>query len=167
VVPLPGGPEALVIDARRGRAYTHVGEGKTAAIDLTTHAVVETWSNGCEEAKGVALDAERGLLFIACDEGGIVALDVTNGKTVGRIKLAGGIDIIAYSPELGHVYVPSSGTARLAIVAVSGEGALKLLGTVPATKDSHCVAAAGKVFFGDPAHGRLRVVTDPYPASTH
>ena len=78
-----------------------------------------------------------------------------------------GIDIIAYSPTLGHLYVPSSETAKLAILGVSRTGDLSVLGTFPGTKDSHCVTADGKVFFADPAHGRLRILKDPFPASTH
>jgi DNA-binding beta-propeller fold protein YncE len=165
-VAVPGGPESLILDMKRRRAYTHMAAG-TAAIDLRSHAVVATWKNGCEEASGLALDAERGFLFVACREGGVNVLDVVSGKVVGSAKLGAGIDIISYSPDLGHLYVPSSETKTLAILGVSTGGALSLLGTFPGTADSHCVAAAGKVYFCDPAHGRLLAVTDPYPPSAH
>jgi len=164
-IAVPGGPESLTMDAARGRAYTHAADGKTAAIDLRSRAVVATFAHGCTEATGLALDAKRGFLFVACEEGAIKTIDVTSGRTLGTAKVGAGIDIIGYSPELGHVYVPSSETAKLAILGVSKNGELSLLGTVPGTKDSHCVAAAGKVFFADPALGRLTVVKDPYPAS--
>ena len=164
-IEVPGGPESLVIDASRGRAYTHVGSGKTAAIDLGTRKIIATWSNGCAEATGMALDVERGFLFVACEEGAVVALDVATGNSLGKVEVGGGIDIIAYSPALGHVYVPSSETSKLAILGVSPQGALSLLGTSPGTKDSHCVTAGGKVFFADPARGRLVVLPDPYPKS--
>jgi len=163
-IAVPGGPESLTMDAARGRAYTHVAGGKTAAIDLRTRAVAATFDHGCGEAKGVALDAERGFLFVACQEGSLATIDVTSGRTLGRVQVGAGIDIIGYSPELGHLYVPSSGTEKLAIVGVSKEGHLSVLGTFPGTKDSHCVAAAGKVFVADPANGRLKVLKDPYPA---
>jgi len=165
-VAVPGGPESLILDVKRGRAYTHM-EGGTAAIDLHSHEVVATWKNGCEEASGVALDAERGFLFVACREGGVNVLDVVSGKNVGNANLGAGIDIISYNPHLGHLYVPSSETKTLAILGVSASGALSLLGTFPGTADSHCVAAAGKVYFCDPGHGRLLAVTDPYPPSAH
>jgi len=163
-IAVPGGPESLVMDATRGRAYTHVGGGKTAAIDLRTRAVATTFDHGCGEAKGVALDARLGFLFVACEEGAVATIDVTSGKTLGHVKVGAGIDIIGYNPELGHLYVPSSETAKLAIVGVSKDGGLSVLGTFPGTKDSHCVAAAGKVFVADPARGRLNVLKDPYPA---
>ncbi len=164
-IPVPGGPESLVFDSKRGRAYTHLESAKTAAIDVLTHAIVDTWSNGCTEAKGIALDSERGFLFVACEEGRVAVLDVATGKTLGSIDLGGGIDIIAYSLDLRHLYVPSAETATLAVLGVSPQGALSPLGTFPATKDSHCVAAEGRVYLADPDHGRLLVVADPYPAS--
>lgn len=164
-IEVPGGPESLVLDLKRGRAYTHADGGKTIALDLRTHAVVAEWAHGCEEATGLALDEEHGFLFVACGEGAIAAIDVTTGKSLGRVKVGGGIDIISYSPALGHVYVPSGETAKLAILGVSSTGSLSVLGTFPGTKDSHCVAAKGKVFFADPAHGRLRVLKDTFPAS--
>ncbi len=165
-ITLPGDPESLVLDVRRRRAYTNL-ESKTVAIDLRTRAIVATWKNGCEGASGLALDAKRGLLFVACEAGGLTAVDVTTGKQLSKIALAGGIDIIAYDPDLGHVYVPSAETKTLAMVGVSLQGALSLLGTFPATEDSHCIAVRGKVYFGDPEHGRLLAVTDPYTASLH
>jgi hypothetical protein len=165
-VAVPGGPESLILDGKRRRAYTHVAAG-TAAIDLRSHAIVALWKNGCEEAKGMALDAPRGLLFVACQQGGVNALDVVSGKIVGSAKLGAGIDIISCSSDLGHVYVPSSETKTLAILGVSPAGALSVLGTIPGTADSHCVAAAGKVYFCDPAHGRLLAINDPYPPSAH
>lgn len=164
-IEVPEGPESLVLDPKRGRAYTHAGAGTTVAIDLGTHAIVASWPNGCKEPSGMALDTERGFLFVACSEGGVQVLDVATGKHLGGLDLGGGIDIISYSPELGHLYVPSEETATLATIGVSREGALTLLGTTPATKDSHCVAAAGQVFFCDPAHGRLLVAVDHYPPS--
>lgn len=164
-IEVPEGPESLVLDAKRGRAYTHAGAGTTVAIDLATHAIVASWPNGCQEPSGMALDTERGFLFVACSEGGVQVLDVASGKRLGGLELGGGIDIISYSPELGHLYVPSEETATLATIGVSHDGALTLLGTSPATKDSHCVAAAGQVFYCDPAHGRLLAAVDHFPPS--
>src|SRR5262245_37563322 len=79
-VAVPGGPESLVIDPRRARAYTHLWAGKTVAIDLASRAIVATWPNGCAGSRGIALDAERGLLFVGCSEGKAVVLDVASGK---------------------------------------------------------------------------------------
>jgi hypothetical protein len=163
-ISVPGGPESLVFDLKRGRAYTHGATG-TAAIDVKSRTMVATWNNGCEDPRGIALDAVRGFLFVACSEGAVHVLNVETGTVVGNAALGGGIDIIAYDPELEHLYVPSRDTKTLAILAVSAQGALAVLGTFPGTADSHCVAAAGRVWFCDPPHGRLLTIADPYPPS--
>ena len=165
-IEVPEGPESLIFDLKRGRAYTHIA-GTTVAIDVHSHAVVARWKNGCEEASGVAIDPQRGFLFVACQQGAVRVLDLATGKIVGQADMGPGIDIISYSPGLGHLYVPSSETQTLAVLGVSARGALTPLGTFPGTADSHCVAAAGKVYFCDPAHGRLLAVTDSYAPSAH
>src|SRR5262249_44261185 len=62
VIKVPGGPESLVIEKTRGRAYTHLWEKKTVAIDLKTRAVIAQWPNGCAGSRGIALDEARGFL---------------------------------------------------------------------------------------------------------
>jgi len=65
-IDVKGGPESLVIDATRKKAFTHLWAGGSVAIDLAAHSVVATWSNGCSGSRGIAIDAKRGLLFAGC-----------------------------------------------------------------------------------------------------
>ena len=167
-IAVAGGPESLVIDATRGRAYTHTWAGQTVAIDLAKHAVVARWANGCKGSRGIALDDARALLFVGCDEGKATALDLAHdGKLVGEAKTGAGVDIIAYAPALGHLYVPAGDSATLTIVGVGAGGSLHVLGTVPAARGSHCATVddAGHAYVCDPRKGALLVVTDPFPAS--
>jgi hypothetical protein len=167
-IDVPGGPESLVIDAARGRAYTHTWADASVAIDLATHKEVARWNNGCRGSRGIALDDKRGFLFVGCDEGRAVTLDVTHdGKQLGSAVTGKGVDIIAYSPELAHLYVPGGGSATLTILGVSPAGKLEVLGSVAAATDAHCVAVddIGHAYVCDPKQGALLVVTDPYPAS--
>src|SRR6185312_14434298 len=141
-VEVPGGPESLVIDAKRGRAYANLWSDKSVAVDLAKRAVVATWSNGCQGSRGIALDAERGLLFVGCKEGKVVALDVEHdGKIVGSAATGAGVDIIAYAPQLGHVYAPGGRSATTTIVGVGPGGALSVVGTLPGAEGGHCVTA--------------------------
>jgi hypothetical protein len=168
MIGIPGGPESLVIDATRGRAYTHTWNDTTVAIDLAKHKEVARWKNGCKASRGIALDDKRGLLFVGCDEGKATVLDVTHdGKQLGSAATGKGVDIIAYSPALAHLYVPGGDSATLTIVGVGDAGKLEVLGSVAAAADSHCVAAddSGHAYVCDPKRGALLVVTDPYPAS--
>jgi hypothetical protein len=164
-----GGPESLVIDAPRGRAYTHTWKNQTVAIDLAKRAEIARWDNGCKGSRGIALDATRALLFVGCEEGKATALDVAHdGKRVGEVATGKGVDIIAYAPALGHLYVPGGDSATLTIVGVGNGGALHVLGEVAAAADSHCATVddVGHAYICDPQHGALLVVTDPFPPTT-
>ena len=166
-IAVAGGPESLVIDGRRGRAYTHLWSGRTVAIDLASRAIVATWSNGCEGSRGIALDAERGWLFTGCREGRATVLDVTDGRLLSSAPTGVGVDIIDYDPARGHLYVPASQSATLTILGVSAAGELSVLGTAPVSQGAQGVATdgAGRVFVGDPLAGQLVVVIDGYPAT--
>ena len=168
VISVPGGPESLVVDATRGRAYTHTWDGTTVVIDLARHAEVARWKNGCEGSRGIALDEARGFLFVGCEEGKAIALDVAHdGKQLGTVATGKGVDIIAYDPARAHLYVPGGDSATLTIIGVAPAGTLAVLATVPAAADAHCVTAddTGHAYVCDPKHGSLIVVTDPFPAT--
>lgn len=167
-IPIPGGPESLVIDGKRGRAYTHRWKRETLAVDLKTRRIVATWSAGCGAPRGIALDEARGFLLIGCDDGEATALDVEHGgKLLSTAKSGRGVDIIAYDAGRQRLYLPGDESATMAIIAVSAAGALTVLGTQPTVAGAHCATTdgAGNVYVCDPARGRLLVVRDPYPAS--
>lgn len=165
---VPGGPESLVVDAAHGRAFTHLWESTTLAIDLKTRAVVGRWPNGCRGSRGIALDAQRGFLFAGCAEGKAVVLDVNRkGAVLAALNAGAGVDIIAYNPRLSHLYLPGGKSETMAILGVSKAGKLVLLATVKTARGAHCAAADDlhQVWICDPDHGRLLLVSDTYPAS--
>ncbi len=166
-ISVPGGPESLVIDPAGARAYTNDFGGTTYAIDVPSRSVAARWNNHCRGARGIALDATRGVVFVGCDEGKAVAIEVGSGTSLGEAKTGDGVDSIAYSPQLGHLYVPAADSANLTVVGVNGRGELHDLGGMPAAPGAHCAAVddRGEVFVCDPGKGRLLVVHDPYPAS--
>jgi hypothetical protein len=163
------GPESLVVDATRGRAYTHTWHDMTVVIDLKTHKEVARWPNGCIGSRGIALDERRGLLFVGCDEGKATTLDVAHaGNRLASVDTGGrGVDIIAYSPSLSHLYVPGGESATMAILGVAPDGVLKPLATVPTAPDAHCVASdvLGNAYVCDPKKGQLLVFVDALPAA--
>ena len=114
------------------------------------------------------MDAEHGLVFVGCREGKAVALDVEHdGKVLGSAPAGKGVDVIAFSGKLSHLYVPGAEAADLTVVGVSAHGELSVLGAVPTAPDGHCVTAddQGNAYVCDPGKGRLLVFRDPYPAS--
>jgi hypothetical protein len=167
-IPVKGGPESLVIDDTRRKAFTHLWRGSSVAIDLASHSVLATWSNGCSGSRGIALDAKRGFLFAGCAAGALTVLDVDHdGKQLGSVTSGAGVDVIAYSTSLAHVYLPGATSATMAFVAIAPSGQPTLLGTVPTAEGAHCVAADDRrsAWVCDPEHGRLLVFKDPYPAT--
>jgi hypothetical protein len=162
------GPESLEIDPIRRRAYANTWHDTTVAIDLGSRAITSRWQNGCEGARGLAVDPERGLLFVGCKEGKAVVLDLEHGgKLLGSAPAGKGVDVIAFSGKLSHLYVPGAEAANLTVLGVGRGGELSLLGTAATAADAHCVAADddANAYVCDPGKGQLLVFPDPYPAS--
>jgi hypothetical protein len=163
---IPGGPESLMIDSGAKRAYANLWKSSTVVIDLEARKIVATWPNGCEGSRGLAMDGGHQLLFVGCAEGGADVLDLAHGGAItDRFRFGAGTDIVAYSLSLHHLYVPASKTGQMAVVRVTHDGKLSLLGTVTTAEGAHCAAAddRGQVWLCDPKAGRLLVVRDTLP----
>jgi hypothetical protein len=162
-IPVSGGPESLVIDATRGRAYTSSFVGSTYAIDLASRAIVETWPNGCKLSLGLALDEKRGFAFVGCPEGKAVVLDVANGGAIlSTATTGGGVDIVAYGESTGHLYVPSPNDKSLAIFGVSAAGSLTELGTVEGAGAGVAADDRRQAWVTDPVNGALIRIRDGF-----
>jgi len=168
-IDVKNGPESLVIDERRGRAYTHRWQRSTLAIDVKTRSVVAEWPNGCSASRGIALDSTRGFLFAACREGAVSVLDIDHGgRILSTLRQGSGFDVIGYSEKLGHLYLAGGECGCWVILGVKSGGKLALLerGTAPAA--THCATAddAGHFWVCDPKAGRLLRFDDTHPGST-
>lgn len=164
-ISVSGGPESLVIDPTRGRAYTHTWKDESVAIDLKTHKEVARWKNGCAESRGIALDEAAGWLFIGCEEGAAAVIDVGHeGKAIARLAAPKGVDIIAYDASHKHLFVPGGDEAKLSVMQVGGTGALRELDRLPTAADASCVTCDGQGHFYvcDPKAGQLLVFVDRY-----
>jgi hypothetical protein len=163
---IPGGPESLVIDNGAKVGYANLWKNSTVLIDLAGAKVIRTLPNGCVGSRGLALDARHGLLFVGCAEGGADLLDLGHkGAIRDRFRFGAGTDIVAYNPSLRHLYVPASKTGQMAIVGLTKDGDLKLLGTAATAVGAHCVVADDhrQAWVCDPKGGRVLVVKDTLP----
>lgn len=167
LIHVSGGPESLVIDSVRKKAYTHLWNGMTVVIDLQTRELAATWKNGCiGGSRGIALDEARGFLFAGCYEGKAVVLDIDHdGRQLSSFSYGLGVDVISYNPRLGHLYLPAAVSASMAILNVSPAGEISLAGTVSTAGDAHCVTAdeLDNAWVCDPSNGRLLLVKDTLP----
>lgn len=167
-IPLQNGPESLVIDARRGRAYTHHWQSSTVVLDVTTRSVVAEWPNGCSSSRGIALDEARGWLFAACNEGTVAVLDVDHdGRILSTLERGSGFDVIGYSPLLGHLYLAGGSCSCLVTAGVNANGVLGFLDRQSAPGSTHCATAddAGHAWVCDPDGGQLLRVDDTHPST--
>jgi DNA-binding beta-propeller fold protein YncE len=168
VVALTNGPESMVIDHKRGRAYTHRWQASTVSIDVTTRAIVAEWRNGCAASRGIALDEARGFLFASCSEGTTSVLDVANGgKILSTMARGSGFDVIGYAAQTGHLYLAGSSCGCLVTLGVSAQGALSFISRVDASGSTHCAVAddAGHAWWCDQDRGSAWRVTDASPSS--
>jgi len=161
-IDLNGPSEGCAIDNQRGRFYTNIDEeGTTVAIDLRTHEIVSKWPIGSTELQGLAIDTQRGFLFVACTDH-VVNLDITHdGKLLDSIVTGGSLDDIDYSAEQQSLYAAASDTATLSILEVSNDGRFRLKALVPTAKGARGVAAGSdtRAYLIDPAKGRILKLT--------
>ena len=165
-IKIDGDPEGYVVDPARGLFYTNVEDkDRTLEIDTRTRKVVASWPAGCGAAgpRGLSLDEERRLLFVACTDGAVTRDLARAGKEVGRLKTAGGVDNIDYAPKRGLLFVASGLGATLTVARVGSTGALSAVTSIPTAQGARCVVAAadGTAFVADSAGGRLIVVKPP------
>ncbi|HEX2671897.1 MAG TPA: hypothetical protein VHM25_13535 [Polyangiaceae bacterium] len=164
-IAVKGGPESLVVDRTRGRAYCHLWAGGTVAIDLVGHRLVQQFSNGCKGSRGIALNSARGFLFAGCSEGKVVVLDLTHaGRALAAAETPSGVDIIALNLDLNHLYVPAASDGSVTVFGVRGDGALSRLGSFSAAQGAHCVASDdhARVWVCSPDEGGLLVFDDTF-----
>jgi hypothetical protein len=166
-ISVAGGPESLVIDDKRGRAYTNLWTDKTVVINLKTRKIDERWKNGCKESRGLAIDDARGFLFVGCEEGKLSVLNLATGARLGSASSGDGVDIIAYNSQLRHIYLPGARSGTMAIIGISSKGGARVLETVKTARGAHCAAADNRdnVYVCDPTAGRLLVFKDQLPVA--
>jgi hypothetical protein len=161
-----GGPESMVADAAGAIAYTNTFVGQTARIDVASRTETARWSNGCKISLGLALDEANERIFVGCAEGKAVALDTTTGATLSTLNATGGVDIIAYSSDLSHLYLNGSTNGELTVAGVGADGTLTQLAAVPTapSTDSSCVASDpyGNIWVCDANSGQLLRITDRF-----
>jgi hypothetical protein len=168
VVPVSNGPESMVVDETRGRAYTHRWQKSTVAIDLATRTIVAEWANGCASSRGIALDESRGFLFSGCNEGTAAVLDVAHdGRILSTLARGSGFDVIGYSPSLGHLYLAGSSCSCLVTLGVSPTGQFSFLDRKDAPSSTHCAVAddVGHAWVCDQSGGQIWRVDDSHEST--
>lgn len=191
-IPVPNGPEGLLIDDQRGLAFTNrPNQSLTDVIQVMTHTVIAQWGSGCSSARGMAIDESEGYLFVACEEGKLVAIDIdADGTQITSQNYGGELDAVAYNPKLHHVYLPSGASGVVAIFqlhelpgpfeptlavrtsapsgaapASSFKTSLLLLGTADTGLHANCLTSDeyDTIWVCNPTQGNVFYIHDDFP----
>lgn len=157
-----GEPEGYAVDEGRGLVYTNLEDkDRTLVIDARTRKVTATFEPGCGEAgpRGIAIDTQRALLFVACTDA-VVALDARTGARKGRIETGKGVDNIDYLPSKQRLYISAGQAAKLTLAEAADDGSLREAGTAEVGKGSRVVVVTedGTAYAADSQSGALWVV---------
>jgi DNA-binding beta-propeller fold protein YncE len=168
---LDGQPEGFAVDNARGRFYTNLEDtDRTLTIDVGTRQVTSTWPAGCgaEGPRGLALDPDLDVLFVACPDR-VRAVDARHdGKQLSTIAVGGGLDNIDYVQRRHELYAAAGRAAALTITRVGADGALTPSAVVPTLAGARNAVASdeGTAYLTDSAAGKILVVAPSRAAPT-
>ena len=161
-----GGPESMVVAPDGTTAYTNTFAGETLRIDTVARSEDARFDNGCVISLGLAIDETGERLFVACGEGEAKSLDAVEGSVLSTLVASGGLDVIAYSSALQHLYLNGSDVGVLTVAGVADDGTLTELATVATapSSGSSCVAsdAYADIWVCDANAGQLSKIVDDY-----
>lgn len=162
-IPLDGAPEGYAVDDARGAFYTNLEDrDRTLTIDLKSRRVVRTWGPECGGTgpRGLALDRERNILFVACTDH-VVALDAGHdGKRLSSLQIGDGIDNIDFVASRHELYVAAAKAATLTIARLdpeTGLTAVAIARTRPGARNA-VATDRGVAYLSDAPEGQVLVV---------
>jgi DNA-binding beta-propeller fold protein YncE len=103
---LPGRPRWCAYDPHADRFLVNIREPACVAVlAADTAALQARWPVSSAGPHGLDLDREHGRAFVACDGGKVLAADLTTGRELSGVAIAGEPDAIWYNPDRSHLYV--------------------------------------------------------------
>jgi DNA-binding beta-propeller fold protein YncE len=136
-IDIPGVPEIMGMESAAHRLYINIKDkNEVAVIGLQKNAVIATWpAPATDSPHGLALDLKDGRLFVAGHSAKVSVLSL-DGKPLPSMDISDGrVDQIAFDPDTGMLYIPSSGRL-VAVDTLKGT----VLGEVAIPKGTHSVA---------------------------
>jgi DNA-binding beta-propeller fold protein YncE len=165
---LSGQPEGFAVDDSRGLFYTNLEDSDhTLTLDVRRRRVVGTWRSGCGTAgpRGLALDPDRNVLFVACTDR-VIVLDAAHaGKPLSSVGVGDGLDNIDYVERRHELYAAAARAATLTIARLGADGTLATVAVVPTASGARNAVATdeGRAYLADSAGGAILVVTPDTP----
>jgi DNA-binding beta-propeller fold protein YncE len=102
---LPGRPRWAVFDQRLDRFFVNVkAPSQVAVVDPESASIESTCPIDVDGPHGLAVDGDRGRLFVACDAGFVLCIDIQDGRELARVEIAGEPDATWFDPVMKRVY---------------------------------------------------------------
>jgi DNA-binding beta-propeller fold protein YncE len=130
-IPLPGQPEFAAADPKLGRVFCNIEDkSEIVAIDTKTHSIANTWPIAPgEEASGMAMDVEHHRIFIGCHNKLMLMIDGENGKVLGSVPIANGVDANSFDPGTQLAFA-STGDGSVTIAKEGSDGSFAVTQTL-------------------------------------
>jgi DNA-binding beta-propeller fold protein YncE len=170
-IAIDGEPEGYAVDAAHGLFYTNLEDkNRSLSFDLHTHALKSNWPSGCDDdgPRGVALDAARGLVFVACTNGLRVLDAAHDGKLLGRLDEEAGVDNIDYDSAKQLLYLAGGKSEHLLVVRIGEHGVPTIVasGTTPKGARNAVADDQGNVYVAVSTTAQLLVFAAAASATT-
>jgi DNA-binding beta-propeller fold protein YncE len=155
-VEIGGAAEGYAVDDTRGVFYTNLEDAdRTIAIDVASRKLSARWDPGCgpKGPRGLAVDAERNLVFVACTDRVVVLDGGRAGAKLGETPTGSGVDNIDYVEARHELYVAAADVALLIVFRVGERGSLTRVALGETARFARVVVAdaSGTAYVADPA----------------
>ncbi len=159
-IALDGDTEGYGVDDGRGLFFTNLEDkGTTIVLDARTRAVRGTWNAGCGagNARGLAVDAARGFVFVACVDRVRVLDAKRDGLLLGTIDTGAGVDNIDYLDSKKLLYAAAGTEKRLTVASIDDQGGATVIATGTTSERARNPVAdgRGRAYVADALHARL------------
>jgi DNA-binding beta-propeller fold protein YncE len=141
LVELPGRPRWSVYDAAGDRFLVNIRDPACVAVVAGRRPdLVARWAVSSAGPHGLDLDADGGRAFVACDGGAVSVLELSTGRELGSIPIAGQPDAIWYNAGRRLLYVA---IGRPGLVDVVDTVAMRRCEQVVTEEGAHTMAFDG------------------------
>lgn len=164
VIKVPGEPEGFAVDDAHGSFFTNLEDkGSTLEINIKDHKIHSTWNPACSSdgPRGVAVDSEHGLVFVACTDHIQILDSAHDGAALGKLDTGAGVDNIDYVASSGQLIVGAGKAAKITVFHSDDHGSATVVATGNTAQGSRNAVADsnGVVYVPDPANGALLMLS--------
>lgn len=159
-IALPGEPEFAVLDPH-GQIYVNLADKSAIArIDAHTMDITAQWPLApCRGPTGLAIDIEKGRLFVGCRNATMAIVEISSGKLLATVPIGKRCDGVAFDPAAG-VAVSANGEGTLTVVRETAAGKFEVAQTVTTQPSARTVA------FDEVTHSFLLPAGEVQPNTT-